>query len=181
VPRRAPDNQNALPFDELDLRTEPAAAEPSEGIEDGRRRPGRPRVWASEAERKRAYRERLASDFAEPDRLRKELRAERRMNGEKDREIARLKRELARVEAAERAAVSRGQDLEAMIKTLESKVNDWRSRAQALARKREEERAERDEIDRRRARESKPKARLELPNLATKGRPPPRGSGPRTT
>ncbi|MFN8039171.1 MAG: hypothetical protein U0Q07_08180 [Acidimicrobiales bacterium] len=37
------------------------------------RKMGRPRKWSSEAERKRAYRERLAADLAEPERLRREL------------------------------------------------------------------------------------------------------------
>lgn len=40
-------------------------------------RPGRPRRWASNAERARAYRARKASDFAEPVRLRRELADER--------------------------------------------------------------------------------------------------------
>ena len=172
VPRRASDNQDALPFDEDDPTTEPASAEHSGDIEDGRRRPGRPRVWASEAERKRAYRERLAAGLAEPDRLRKELRAERRTLAEKDGEVTRLKRDLARAEAAGRAALDRQADLQRMVEGLEAKVDDWRSRAQALANKREDDRAEREEIEQRRARPTKPKQRLELPNLQTKGRPP---------
>ena len=172
VPRRASDNQDALPFDEVAPTKEPSVAEHLGDNEDGRRRPGRPRVWASEAERKRAYRGRLAADFAEPDRLRKELRAARNSVVEKDREITRLKRELARAEAAERAALGRQTGLERMIEGLEAKVGDWRSRAQALAKRREEERAEREEIDRRRARQSAPSGPLELPNLRTKGIPP---------
>lgn len=172
MPRRASDNQDALPFDEDDPTKEPASAEHSGDIEDGRRRPGRPRVWASEAERKRAYRERLAADLAEPDRLRKELRAERRMIAEKDREITRLKRDLARAEAAERAALDRQADLQRIVQGLEAKVDDWRSRAQALARRREDQRAEREEIDRLRPVVSKPRNRLELPDLRTGGRPP---------
>lgn len=170
--RRTRNTQDALPFEDVVSDPPRSSDASSPDAEGAARRPGRPRVWASEAERKRAYRERLASDFAEPDRLRRELRAERRTVAEKDSEIARLKRELARVEAAERAAVSRRHDLEAMIETLESKVDDWRSRAQALAKRREQERAEREEIDRRRASKSPTRGRLELPNLRTKGIPP---------
>lgn len=39
---------------------------------------GRPRLWDSEAERKRAYRARKAAELVEPSRLRDELRAARR-------------------------------------------------------------------------------------------------------
>jgi chromosome segregation ATPase len=172
MPRGAPNHQDALRFDERGPNTEQAAAERSEDIADGRRRPGRARVWESDAERKRAYSERLAADFAEPDRLRKELRAERRLVAETEREVTRLKRELARAEDATGAALSRQADLQRMVEGLEMKVADWRSRAQALARKREEERSEREAIDRRRASKPVQKPRLELPNLATKGRPP---------
>jgi hypothetical protein len=38
---------------------------------------GRPRQWASEADRKRGYRQRLAVDLAEPVRLRRGLRVEK--------------------------------------------------------------------------------------------------------
>ncbi|HEX9547106.1 MAG TPA: hypothetical protein VF942_07195 [Acidimicrobiales bacterium] len=45
--------------------------------DQGRRGPGRPRKWASEAERKRAYRARRATELAEPHRLRDDARQAR--------------------------------------------------------------------------------------------------------
>jgi hypothetical protein len=69
---------------------------------------GRPRKWASEAERKRAYRERLAADREDPIGLRRDLRTERRrtagLKQENDRLLARLAAADRRVEAAETAA-----------------------------------------------------------------------------
>lgn len=174
--RRTPGSQDSLPFGEAELEAVAPEESSAEDGEEGRRRAGRPRVWASEAERKRAYRERLATDFAEPDRLRKELRSERKKVAEKDREIARLQRELDRSKAALSAASARQDELDRMIEALEMKVEDWRKRAGAPAKKREEERAERDAIDRRGATASNGKVRLELPNLRTKGHPP---AGPR--
>ena len=54
------------------------AAKATDRTEKPRGRGGRPRKWKSEAERKRAYRERRATDLAEPERLRRDLRNERR-------------------------------------------------------------------------------------------------------
>jgi len=45
--------------------------------EQARRGPGRPRKWASEAERKRAYRSRRATELADPRRVRAEAREAR--------------------------------------------------------------------------------------------------------
>jgi hypothetical protein len=84
---------------------------------------------------------------------------------------------VARADAASSAAVTRQRELEGVIEALELKDDDWCSRAKALARRREEH-AEREEIDRRRALASKPEQRLELPNLATKGRPRPADNWP---
>lgn len=141
VARKARDTQDSLPFEDIESDT-PRSSDPSSpDVESGARRPGRPRVWASEAERKRAYRERLAADFAEPDRLRKELRAERKHSAEKDREIARLQRELARIEAENERRTTREGALEGTVRRLEAKVDDWRSRATALAKNLEAERA----------------------------------------
>jgi len=173
VVRQTQDSQHPLPFGHAESSAQQAEDPGAGNAEDARGRPGRPRIWASEAERKRAYRERLAADFAEPERLRRELRAERQKVADKDRSITRLRRELARAETASIVAVSRQHDLEGTIEGLEAKVNDWRSRAQALARRREEERAERERVDRRSTASRGPAPRLELPNLATKGQPPP--------
>jgi hypothetical protein len=75
---------------------------------NGRPRPGRPRKWASEAERKRAYRQRLALDLDNPLGLRHDLRAERRRTARLKQENDRLRARLAvaerRVAAAEAAA-----------------------------------------------------------------------------
>jgi chromosome segregation ATPase len=114
----------------------------------------------------------------EPDRLRQELRAERKAVAQKDREIARLTREVARAEAAMGAALDGQHDLERKIKALESKVEDWRSRA--LAQRSDEERAQREASDRRRSSSAAPRQRLELPNLDTKGGPPLPPKGRRT-
>ena len=45
--------------------------------DQARRGPGRPRKWASEAERKRAYRSRRATELADPHRVRAEAREAR--------------------------------------------------------------------------------------------------------
>src|SRR5690349_18427302 len=63
----------------------------------GPARRGRPRRWASEAERKRAYRARRAEELAAPERLRVELRNARS-------EIRRLGQRCTRLEAAVRRA-----------------------------------------------------------------------------
>jgi hypothetical protein len=94
------DSQDPLPFDDTGSGAISREESDSEDPGEGRRSPGRPRVWASEAERKRAYREQLAADFAEPERLRRELRSARKAIADKDREISRLKRDLTRSEAA---------------------------------------------------------------------------------
>jgi hypothetical protein len=64
------------------------------------RGPGRPRLWATEADRKRAYRERLAADVAEPTRLRRELKEERRASAHLRREVSRLTAALQRTDSA---------------------------------------------------------------------------------
>lgn len=138
--RRTRDTQDSLPFEGVESDA-PRGSDPrSADANGGARGPGRPRIWASEAERKRAYRERLASDFAEPDRLRRELRAERKKGAEKDRETKQLKRELARTKAEIERRSTREEELEGTIRRLEAKVDDWRSRATALAKNLEAER-----------------------------------------
>ncbi len=76
------------------------------------RGPGRPRVWASEAERKRAYRARLAADLAEPARLRLELRAAHKRVGDLERSLAQAQRDSAaqrkRWPARQRTATATG-------------------------------------------------------------------------
>jgi predicted RNase H-like nuclease (RuvC/YqgF family) len=102
---------------------------------------GRPRKWESEAERKRAYRERLAADLAEPERLRRELRNARRRVAERDRRLAQVEGDLARAEAEIERRSKREIELEGKVTRLEAKVDDWRSRANGLSRNLEAERA----------------------------------------
>lgn len=97
------------------------------------RRTGRPRKWESETERKRAYRERLAADLAEPQRLRRELGNERKRVASRDQKVAALKRELTRAEAQIDRHGEREAELELTIERLESSLADWRSRARALS------------------------------------------------
>jgi hypothetical protein len=138
VPRRARPEQDHLPFD-----TDPAAppdeipATEQPTIERPRR--GRPRVWTSEAERKRAYRERLAADHAEPERLRRELRAERKHVADRDRQLVRLRRDLAEA-LAERAHFAVLQaDLEATIEELQTRVEFWKAEASRLEKRLDDE------------------------------------------
>jgi hypothetical protein len=83
--------------------TDVAEAGPLRGGEP--RRVGRPRKWASEAERKRAYRKRLAADLEDPLTLLRELRTARRraagLKQENDRLRARLAAAEQRTEEAE--------------------------------------------------------------------------------
>src|SRR5690606_15781156 len=104
------------------------------------RKMGRPRKWESEAERKRAYRERRAADLAEPERLRRELRNANRRVADRDRRLADAERELARAEAEIERRTKRESELASTVERLEARVDDWRSRANALGRNLEVER-----------------------------------------
>lgn len=139
VPRLPRPEQTPLPFDgALDARAnDTPSAEPTE---PERPRRGRPRVWTSEAERKRAYRERLAADLAEPERLRRELRTERKRVADQDRKLARLERDLARVRAERADAATRQSDLEATIEELGTQVEFWKSQARTVEKRLEQER-----------------------------------------
>jgi hypothetical protein len=102
-----------------------AAPEPNLSV--GRR--GRPRIWESEAERKRAYRDRKARDLAEPERLRRELRNARKQIANRDREISRLRSEARGLAADFAAAVHRSDEPQESIHELEREVEKWRSRS----------------------------------------------------
>lgn len=92
-------NQPPLPFTPDGISS--ASEEPAK-----RRPPGRPRKWASDAERSRAYRDRRRLELADPQRLREERRdlqgqvAE--LTVELNRERRRAQRLSARVEMLER-------------------------------------------------------------------------------
>jgi chromosome segregation ATPase len=99
---------------------------------------GRPRIWENEAERKRAYRERKAAELAAPERLRQELREERKRVAAGDREIARLRRQLQDAQADLAASEQDRSDLEEQIASLRAQLVDWKGRARALATYRQE-------------------------------------------
>jgi hypothetical protein len=91
------------------------------------RGPGRPRVWASEAERKRAYRARLAADLAEPVRLRLELRDARKRIGELERALAATRGDLGRsADAVARVAGDRDRYRAANEKLRDENSDLWR-------------------------------------------------------
>jgi hypothetical protein len=103
------------------------------------KRRGRPRIWESEAERKRAYRERKAVQLAYPERLREQLQNERRRVAYRDRELARARAELGRAVEQLDASVRRQETLQRTIDKLEIEVEKWRSRTKELAHHRTDE------------------------------------------
>jgi septal ring factor EnvC (AmiA/AmiB activator) len=94
----------------------------SSSIEAGASRRGRPRKWASEADRKRAYRERLAADLAEPVSLRRELRDEQRRSRTLEARVERLTAELSRKQAELDAVQDRERDLADVTEYLQARV-----------------------------------------------------------
>jgi chromosome segregation ATPase len=141
VPRKPDPAQVPLPFDlpeddHEDPESERAEASATEAPEPDAKAPprrGRPRKWASEAERKRAYRERLATDFAEPDRLRKELRNERRRVASRDRRIAQLHRDLEESAARIAAVQAEKADLLMQHASLEEQLEWHREKVRLYA------------------------------------------------
>ncbi len=131
--------QVPLPLEPL---PEPPAAQKrtAEEPEDDRPRRGRPRVWASEAERKRAYRERLAADYAEPERLRRELRAERKRVAEGERRLARKDGDLMRARSEIANQVAHRTELEAIVDQLNARIDYWKKQAGRLGERLVEER-----------------------------------------
>jgi hypothetical protein len=173
MPRRKAIPQDPLPFDTPDP-APPAPLTPEPGpTESQRPRRGRPRKWASEADRKRAYRQRLAADLAQPERLRRELRTERQRVARQDLEIARLARDLAQSAATAAAAEDRQVELESIIGNLEAKVNDWRSRARALAGRLHDERDQRHQDEATALKKQAAKPRRKLPDLRLQSGWPP--------
>jgi predicted RNase H-like nuclease (RuvC/YqgF family) len=81
---------------------------PSKGDDSPKRGPGRPRKWADDAERLRAYRERKAAELADPQRLREEVRELRRR-------VRDLETELGREQAARSKAEDNVHTLRAII------------------------------------------------------------------
>jgi hypothetical protein len=119
MPRRPHPEQTSLPFD-LDPGASQDQDEAVTAPATDTPRRGRPRIWASEAERKKAYRERLAADHAEPERLRRELRIERQRVAVRDQKLARARGE-------NRDLAARNQDLLASIEALKAQTETWRN------------------------------------------------------
>jgi hypothetical protein len=139
VARKPTPDQPKLPFDLPEVVPDRAEVRPTTAP-SAAGRVGRPRVWESEAERKSAYRERLARDLAEPQRLRRELRNARRRAADQARRLADAQRDLAHAEAEIGRRMRREIELEAAVERLEMRLEGWRSRAQELARAREADR-----------------------------------------
>lgn len=114
------------------------AAVQAQRPEPSRRPVGRPRKWASEAERKRAYRERLAADVDEPLTLRRELRTERRRAAGLQQANRRLRAELIALRARTEEAEQVAEDLRARTDWLATKAEaDRRQTLDSLAKVRE--------------------------------------------
>lgn len=141
MPRKPDPAQVPLPFDlpeddhegQEPERAEAATPEAPGPATKAPSKRGRPRKWASEAERKRAYRERLATDFAEPDRLRKELRNERRRVASRDRRIAELRRDLEGSAARIAAVEAEKTDLLAQQASLDEQLEWHREKVRLYA------------------------------------------------
>jgi len=86
-----------------------------------------------------------------------ELRSERKRVAEKDRDVARLKLELASSNGVTGAALDRQRELERLIEVLEANVEDSRLRGPRALEATEKDQAEREEIDRQRAATSRPR------------------------
>jgi chromosome segregation ATPase len=110
-------------------------------------------------ERKRAYRERLAADHAEPERLRRELRIERKRVAERDQELTHLDRKLARAKAEVRDLLAQISTLLDTVEAGEAQLEFWQDRARKL----EDRLAEQ--------RERGPEAGVKARCAATKDRP----------
>lgn len=90
-----------------------------------RRGPGRPRKWATEAERARAYRERKAAEFSSADELRLERRVLKRQLGD-------AVRGRTRAEAATERATARVAALEEELARAERELDRVRSEVRYL-------------------------------------------------
>jgi hypothetical protein len=97
----------------------------------GARRPGRPRVWASEAERAKAYRARRAAELADPDGLRVQVRTLRAQIRRLERAVERestsrriAEATMVRVGAVNERLVDRLSKAEAVIERLEAKLRE---------------------------------------------------------
>ena len=88
--------------------------------------PGRPRKWADDAERARAYRLRRAAELADPEGLRAERRTLRRQVGHLTRKLARLEGSLAGVERERDVALRDLADQSAALATASAELDRLR-------------------------------------------------------
>ena len=88
--------------------------------------PGRPRKWADDAERARAYRLRRAAELADPEGLRVERRTLRRQVGHLTRKLARVKDTLEHVERERDVALRDLEDQYAALATVRAKLDQLR-------------------------------------------------------
>lgn len=95
------------------------------GNEPGRG-PGRPRKWASDADRARAYRLRRAAELADPEGLRAERRTLRRQVGHLTKKLARLEDSLAGVERERDVALRDLKDESAMLAAVRAELDRLR-------------------------------------------------------
>lgn len=88
--------------------------------------PGRPRKWADDAERARAYRLRRAAELADPEGLRAERRMLRRQVGHLTRKLARVEDTLERVERERDVALGDLEDQSAALATVRAQLDRLR-------------------------------------------------------
>lgn len=88
--------------------------------------PGRPRKWADDAERARAYRLRRATELADPEGLRAERRTLRRQIGHLTRKLARIEDSLERVERERDVALRDLEDRCAALATVRAELDRLR-------------------------------------------------------
>lgn len=88
--------------------------------------PGRPRKWADDAERARAYRLRRAAELADPEGLRAERRTLRRQVGHLARKLARLEDSLAGMERERDVALRDLSDQSAALATVRAELDRLR-------------------------------------------------------
>ena len=96
--------------------------------DQARRRPGRPRKWASDAERKRAYRARRATELAEPHRLRDEAREARAAFANARTEFQTARRAVQRAEQRALTAERRSAKLFDQLRASQAELTGHRPR-----------------------------------------------------
>lgn len=91
--------------------------------EESARGPGRPRKWATEAERARAYRQRRAAELAEPGALREERNALRRALRQVEGRLAKSEASWNRAERQRAVAADSAEELEKRLAFAQCKID----------------------------------------------------------